>query len=161
MELQQQVRVSLDRKRAHDARESAESHRIAMAHPIKRASPPAAEPVFKRTRTGEWVAVFETTAASAEEQASTHHPAAGEKTVSKKARIIAAAMPAGLKRADLDAGAPLPGHLGAPLPAPLTRAALDAAYLQLPTGASVAIEASINMWREQRLGRAELMSTRG
>jgi len=149
MELTQQVRDCVGRKRAHDACEEAESYRIAMAHPMKLAAPvvvaePAATtPVFKRTRTGEYVAVFETaeerTTAAAEEQqeAATQHAAEEQATVAKKARIIAISA----------------------LPAPLNREDLDEAYAQLPKGAEVAIEASIKMWREKRLDLASLMAT--
>ena len=142
MELQQQVQDCLGRKRAHDARESAESLRIALAHPIKQPAP-VVEPIFKRTRTGEYVAVFETAeekAASVQEeqqQAATQHAAEEQETVTKKARIIAVSE----------------------LPAPLKRDDLNAAYEQLPKGAEVAIEASIKMWREKRLDLSELMST--
>mmetsp|Transcript_33343 Transcript_33343/g.76239 ORF Transcript_33343/g.76239 Transcript_33343/m.76239 type:complete len:267 (-) Transcript_33343:252-1052(-) len=148
MELQQQVHDCVGRKRTHEARESAESYRIAMAHPMKPAapvpaSPAAAEPVFKRMPSGEYVAVFETPAqrtASAEEEqhaAATRHAAEEQETVTKKVRILALS----------------------PLPEPIKREDLDAAYAQLPKGAEVAIEGSIKMWREKRLELSELMTT--
>ena len=152
IELEQQVRDCVDRKRAHDASSRAESYRIAMAHPIKFAPPAAAEPVFQRTPTGEWHAVFEPAAqqeasqrcctalapaASEQHAPATQRAAEEEEPVSKKARSIAVSE----------------------LPAPLKRHDLDAAYLQLPAGAEVAIEASINMWREKRLDLSEVMAT--
>jgi hypothetical protein len=134
MDLQQQFHDCVGRKRAHDASLRAESHRIAMAHPIKFAPPAAVEPVFKRSSSGEWHAVFGT---AEQQEPATQHAAEEQETVTKKARTIA-----------LEA-----------LPAPLKRADLDAAYAQLPAGAEVAIEASINMWREKRLGLSEVMAT--
>ena len=152
MELEQQMHACLGRKRAHDARESAESLRIALAHPIKQAAP-VVEPTFKRTRTGEYIAVFETAvekeASEQEEQQEAATRTASDtatrrssvveeqETVTKKARIIEASE----------------------LPAPLKRQDLDAAYEQLPSGAEVAIEASIKMWREKRLDLSEVMDT--
>jgi len=138
MHLEQQVRDSMSRKRVHDASQSAESYRIAMAHPMKLAAPAAAEPIFKRSRTGEWSAAFEPAAAPQEQhEAATTHAAEEQEAVAKKARILALS----------------------PLPEPIKREDLDAAYAQLPKGAEVAIEGSIKMWREKRLELSELMTT--
>jgi hypothetical protein len=138
MELQQQVRDCVGRKRTHDAREEAESYSIAMAHPIKLAAPAVVEPVLKKTRTGEWHAIFETAAEqAASAEAAAQHATEEKESVAKKARIPE--LPA--------------------LPDPLKREDLDAAYAQLPKGADVAMEASIQLWREQRLDLSALMST--
>jgi hypothetical protein len=145
-ELEQQVQDCLKRKRAHDAREAAESFRIAMAHPLKAPTttnapatvdaPATVQPVLKRMRTGEWHAVFET----ADEQAVQEQEAA-----TPKAEVVEAIV-CGKKAA-------------ARLPLALKHSELEAAYAELPKGAKISIEASLKCWRERRLDLPELLTT--
>ncbi len=131
MQLQKQVSDAVRWRHARDAREAKMSAEIAARHPVRF---PDDEPA-KAERTDA------TTAAVVVEACPAVVAASFEEKMKADAREAKARMEADR------------------LPAPLTNAALDDAFKELPRGTQTSIEACIKCWRENKMAPADLLAT--